>query len=304
MNARALRILCATAVLLFSPAAGARENVTFLLADDNPGHAFFSAARDYYAARAGEAGTLVTTARSLADVREFLQRSPLRGAAPWGTVRLVAHGSQWQGLRVPVFARGELAGVQVLERVLERREFPQLDTRVLDRESRLVLESCGLGRRAVWLRLFGRLFTADARTPVEANAGYVRFRGLRDASDQLRTVREELPYRATVLAGTAQLDEATRERLRGEWPATQAAALEFIAVPLRIDVPAAVPDDAWGRPAPSREAREALRNYGLRWSQLAWRAEHGRLRGEALIVVAAPGSVAADLRPSELTGAL
>jgi hypothetical protein len=278
--------MCAAAALLFSLAAAARENVTFLLADDNPGHAFFAAARDYYAAHAGETGTLVTSARTLADVREFLQRSPLRGAAPWGTVRLVAHGSQWQGLRVPVFAGGELAGVQVLERALAQREFPPLDARVLDHESRLVVDSCGLGRRTAWLQLFGRLFTGDTRTPVEANAGYVWFRRLRDASGRSWTVREELPYRAAVLAGAAQLDEATRATLRREWP-TQTAPLQFIAVPLRIDVPVTVLDDAWGRPAPSREAREALRNYGLRWSQLAWRTEHGRLRGEALIVVAA-----------------
>lgn len=304
MNARALRVICAAAALLFSPVAGARENVTFLLADDNPGHAFFAAARDYYAARADETGTLVTSARSLADVREFLQRSPLRGAAPWGTVRLVAHGSQWQGLRVPVFARGELAGVQVLERVLAQREFPLLDASVLDHDSRLVVESCGLGQRTAWLRLFGRLFTADARTPVEANPGYVRFRRLRDASGDMQAVREELPYRATVLAGRVQLDEATRAKLRREWPSTQATSLQFIAVPLRIDVPATGLDDAWGRPVPSREAREALRNYGLRWSQLAWRTEHGRLRGEALIVVAAPDTVAVDLRTFELTGAL
>lgn len=304
MKARALRVVCAAAAWLFSQVAGARENVTFLLADDNPGHAFFAAARDYYAARADETGTLVTSARSLADVREFLQRSPLRGAAPWGTVRLVAHGSQWQGLRVPVFVRGELAGVQVLERVLAQQEFPLLDATVLDHDSRLVVDSCGLGQRPAWLRLFGRLFTAGARTPVEANPGYVRFRRLRDASGDVQAVREELPYRATVLAGRAQLDEATRAKLRREWRSTQAAALQFIAVPLRIDVPATVPDDAWGRAAPSREARDALRNYGLRWSQLAWRTEHGRLRGEALIVVAAPDTVAADLRRFELSGAL
>jgi hypothetical protein len=304
VNARALRFTCAALALLFSLAAAARENVTFLLADDNPGHAFFAAARDYYAARAGETGTLVTNARSLADVREFLQRSPLRGASPWGTVRLVAHGSQWQGLRVPVFAHGELAGVQVLETTLERREFPPLDAHVLDHDSRIVIESCGLGRRTAWLRVVGRLFTGDARTPVEANAGYVWFRRARDASGRTRAVREESPYRAVVLAGAAQLDEALRAKLRREWPTAQSAQLQFIAVPLRIDVPAAVLDDTWGRPAPSREAREALRNYGLRWSQLAWRTEHGRLRGEALIVVAAPDRMSAELEGSELAGAL
>ncbi|WP_257388114.1 hypothetical protein, partial [Tahibacter caeni] len=84
---RARRIACGLLALL-SGAAFARTDVTFVLADDNPGHAFFAAARDYYAARPAEAGVLVTAARSLADAREFLRRSPLRGAEPWGRVRL------------------------------------------------------------------------------------------------------------------------------------------------------------------------------------------------------------------------
>ena len=148
MSPRTLRRVAAAVMLVFGVAANARENVTFVLADDNPGHAFFAAARDYYAAHPDEAGVLVTTARSLADVREFLHRSPLRGAEPWGDVRLIAHGSQWQGLRVPLFAHGELANLTVLERALATQEFPPLAESVLDRDSRFVIESCGLARRS------------------------------------------------------------------------------------------------------------------------------------------------------------
>lgn len=275
-----------------SAAFAARTDVTFILADDNPGHAFFAAARDYYAARPAESGVLVTTARSLADVREFLRRSPLRGGEPWGRVRLVAHGSQWQGLRVPVFAAGELASLQVLERTLARDEFPPLPADVLDRGSRLVVDSCGLARRPRWLRRLSELFAGAVPVPVEASAGYVWFRRLRGSDGELRSRREELPYRAVVIAGAQPLDESTRARLRRNWPL--GSAVEFVAVPVRVDVPAPVSDGAG--PSASPDALAAVRNYGLRPQQLRWRREAGRLRGDALIVVAAADVVAADLR--------
>lgn len=289
----ALRIAFVVFAALSTAAAfAARTDVTFILADDNPGHAFFAAARDYYAARPAEAGVLVTTARSLADVREFLRRSPLRGAQPWGRVRLVAHGSQWQGLRVPVFAGGELASLQTVERTLARDEFPPLPADVLDRDSRLVVDSCGLARRPRWLRRLSELFAGATPVPVEASAGYVWFRRLRDADGELRSRREELPYRAVVLAGAQSLDESTRTQLRRSWPA--GSAVEFVAVPVRIDVPAPAADVSG--PSASPEALAAVRNYGLRQAQLQWRREAGRLRGTALIVVAAADVVADDLR--------
>lgn len=290
---RALRIaFAAFALSLAGTVVAARTDVTFILADDNPGHAFFAAARDYYAARPAEAGVLVTTARTLADVREFLRRSPLRGAQPWGRVRLVAHGSQWQGLRVPVFAAGELADLQTLERTLARDEFPPLPADVLDRGSRLVVDSCGLARRPRWLRRLTELFAGNTPVPVEASAGYVWFRRLRGADGELRSRREELPYRAVVIAGASSLDESTRARLRGNWPA--GSAVEFVAVPVRIDVPAPAVGEAG--PSASPEAQAAVRNYGLRSGQLRWRSEAGRLHGAALIVVAAADVVAEDLR--------
>uniref|UniRef100_UPI002147DD98 hypothetical protein n=1 Tax=Tahibacter caeni TaxID=1453545 RepID=UPI002147DD98 len=239
-----------------------------------------------------EAGVLVTAARSLADAREFLRRSPLRGAEPWGRVRLVAHGSQWQGLRVPVFADGELATLQALERTLARDEFPPLPAELLDRDSRLVVDSCGLARRPRWLQRLAELFAGPTRVPVEASAGYVWYRRLRDADGRLQSRREELPYRAAVIAGAQSLDEDARRRLRRGWPAER--VVEVVAVPVRIDVPAPAID---GRgPSASPEALAAVRNYGLRWSQLQWRADAGRLHGTALIAVAAPDLAAEELR--------
>lgn len=298
MNGRARRLvllpllaLCAGQVL------AARQDVTFILAQDNPGHAFFDAAQAYYRARPDLAGALVTSARSLAEVREFLLRSPLRGDSPWGRVRLVAHGSQWQGLRVPLFAGAALATPQVVENALAQQEFPPLSAAVLDRDSELQVESCGLGRRPRFLRDLGELFGGDAGLRVTANAGYVWFRRVQGEDGRMASLREELDYRAEILPGARELLPAQRERLQRAWRGS-AAAPDLMAVPVHIDVPA--PADKHRQPP---EALQALRSYGLRWSQLRWREQQGRLHGRALLVVVAADARAADRRRLRAAGA-
>lgn len=291
MRALARRLLLlALLALCGGEAWAARQDVTFILAQDNPGHAFFEAAQAYYRARPELAGALVTSARSLAEVREFLQRSPLRGDAPWGRVRLVAHGSQWQGLRVPLFAGSALATPLVVESALEQQEFPPLPATVLDHDSELQVESCGLGRRPRFLRQLGELFGGDAGLRVTANDGYVWFRRVQGEDGHSASLREELDYQAEVLPGATALSPAQRERLQRSWRG-DGAAPEIIAVPVHIEVPA--PADAHVQPP---EALQALRSYGLRWSQLQWRSEQRRLHGRALLVVAAADARAADRR--------
>lgn len=291
MNALARRLLLLPLLALCGGEAWAtRQDVTFILAQDNPGHAFFEAAQAYYQARPALAGALVTSARSLAEVREFLQRSPLRGDAPWGRVRLVAHGSQWQGLRVPLFAGSALATPLALETALEQQEFPPLPAAVLDRNSELQVESCGLGRRPRFLRQLGQLFGGDAGLRVTANDGYVWFRRVQGEDGHNASLREELDYQAEVLSGATSLSSVQRERLQRSWRRSGEAP-EIIAVPVHIEVPA--PADAHVQPP---EALQALRSYGLRWPQLQWRIEQGRLHGRALLVVAAVDARAADRR--------
>lgn len=285
-----MRWLALLALLCVGVAHAARQDVTFVLAQDNPGHAFFDSAQAYYRARPALAGTLVTSARSLAEVREFLQRSPLRGDAPWGRVRLVAHGSQWQGLRVPLFAGGTLATPQAVENALAQQEFPPLPAAVLDRDSELQVESCGLGKRPRFLRQLGQLFGSGDGLRVTANSGYVWFRRVRGEGGRIDSVREELDYRAEVLPGATALSSIQRERLLRSWRGSEAAP-EIITVPVHIDV--AAPQHERVQPP---EALQALRSYGLRWSQLQWRIEQGRLHGRALLVVAAADVRAADRR--------
>lgn len=286
---RGIRTLLCGVLVLLPLAAAAREDVTFILARDSPGHAFFSSAADYYRRHPQQAGHLVTTARSLAEVREFLARSPLRGAQPWGRVRLVAHGSQWEGLRVPLFAGGAIASWRELRQVLERDEFPPLPPQLLDRGSLLEIESCGLGRRPDRLRQFSRLLAGDGRVPVRAGRNYVWFGRQEDAAGASESWRRELPYSARVLPGSPPLDAPLREDLRRQWQREHGARspLQFVTVPVLVDVPA---DSVAGSAALTADAVTALRDQGLRAAQLHWQREGTRLRGRGLIVAAAPAA--------------
>jgi hypothetical protein len=283
--------------------AFARENVTFILSQDAPGRAFFSAARDYYAARPGEAGHLVTTARSLADVREFLARSPLRGNEPWGRVRLVAHGSQWEGLRVPLFPGGVLASWLHLQLTVDSDEFPPLGPELLDHSSVLDIESCGLGRRFAQLINFSELLAGDNRMRIHASKHYVWFGRRKNAAGGMESWRRELPYSARVVPGSPQLDEPFRASLGQQWRREHRVEgdpqeLQFVAVPVRIELPARASLDI---SLETPQARAVLRAQGIDRSRLRWHLDGERVVGQGLIVVVAPEPPALETLLSSTT---
>lgn len=186
----ALMLLCA--VWWAGPAA-ARASVVFLL--PQPGHGdarFFAAAQRYYAARP-EVDAIVDSASTLLQVREWLQHSDLRGDAPWGRIVLVAHGSRWTGLALPIFDDEGVAPPGRWREVASRGEFLPLAPGVIDAHTELLIESCGLGTRGDLLAYLAQMLTGDLALTPRAAHGLVAF-GQSDG----QVWRRELDYGATI----------------------------------------------------------------------------------------------------------
>lgn len=175
----------------------ARADIVFLLQQPGRGEpAFFELAAEHYRAQASVV-LVVNSARSLLQVRELLQRSPLRGQEPWGNIVLVAHGSRWTGLSLPIFDDEGIPEPGVWRRVRERGEFVPLSDEVADAETRLRVDSCGLGARPDLLRELAALLGGEPRLKVEAAVGRVEFR--QDPQHpNIPPTRHELAYGAKV----------------------------------------------------------------------------------------------------------
>lgn len=296
------RALAGLLALCLAGAASARDLV-FVLGDDPPGRTpFHAVAREYFRATRPE-GSLVTSARSLAEVREFLVRH--RGDSPWGEVTVVVHGAPWIGLHAPVFPGGRDATLSALELAASSGEFPPLPEGTLAADGVLRLESCGIGLRPDYLAALGRLF-ADARgrpAQVRASEAFVAYRA------GSAPARAELPFASVVVAGDepavlAAAGESLAAALAGAPGQRQDDVIEalpiLVAGTLVLEPGRRQPSLARAMASDPAVARR-LRDHRLDASDLAWRSrregEHVlQVEGRATLVLRRP-RFDADLFP-------
>jgi hypothetical protein len=183
----------------FADAADGRPDIVFLFGNDAEGAGFFAAARSYYR-DTDPTAKVIARARSLEQVREEL--SHRAGDHPWGQIILVAHGTQWTGLAVPLFTDSGPATLSSIRKARLDGEFPPLPTTAIDDDTMFVVESCGLGRRPDYIHELAALFTGGdgAHAQISASRNLVWF-GLDSASNA--SERRELEYSATILSGKA-----------------------------------------------------------------------------------------------------
>ena len=270
----ALRALVVAAVLVVHGVAAEARDVVFLLGTDAPGKApFFAPAADYYRSHHVDAQT-VASASSLAEVREYLVRH--HAGSRWNRVTLVAHGAPWIGLDVPIFADGAFADLERLESAHVSGEFPPLPPGVIDAQTKLVVESCGLGRRPDTLRALANLLSAadGTRMQVSSPSGFVAFQ-----SGNGDSRRFELAFAHAVVARrpnakAAEAIDSTSSRLRTELGAQAVGAIEEVhPVHVTISRPAtALPTRGKLRRTLQSDpvVRRRLASHGLTIDQLAW----------------------------------
>jgi hypothetical protein len=239
-----------------------RADAVFVLREGGRADGFLDAATAYYRAHGGGA-LLVDSAGSLEEIREWLDRSPLRGRSPWGRVVLVTHGSPWRGLTMRLWRDGDRGILpSALHAAATDGSFPPLDDAVLDDRSILVVESCGLARRPELLDALARLLGGDdvARPRWRASAGWVVF-----GSGAGVPWREEVPFAAEIRPGTPDRDAIARAAdRRGE-------VAQFGRVRLAIEVaagPCRGASKRWLRTVP--EVGQVLRDHALRRDELTW----------------------------------
>gem|GEM_PF-3550463 len=182
--------------------AFARADVVFLMQQAGHGDpAFFANAANYYRQQRKDI-LIVDSARSWLQVREFLARSALRGANPWGRIVIVAHGTRWTGLAIPIFDDEGVAAPTRWREVRERGEFVPLDESIVDAQSLIVVESCGLGSRPDLLLGLGSLLGGALPIATTAATGLVEFRV--SPNPNVRAVRVERAYGSRIRSRPSQ----------------------------------------------------------------------------------------------------
>jgi len=145
-----------------------RESITFILGEDkgtkNP---YYAQATKYYKYNgAGKTDYLVTTCRSLLEVRNYLISEKPSNKLPWGIINMVSHGDQWLGLSVKVTPQSKRSTLERLQEYLNKGTFKPMPDNIIDHQSELILHACGVGNCPEFVAAIGKVFRNSHDVPL------------------------------------------------------------------------------------------------------------------------------------------
>jgi hypothetical protein len=145
-----------------------RERITFILGEDREAdNRYYAEARNYYDNNeAGRTEYLVTTCRSLLEVREYLEQYKPCNGQPWGLINLVSHGNQWTGLSVRVTPEIKRTTADKLEACITDGSLKPLPDALIDEETEIILHGCGVGNNQCLVDMLATAFGGSDHLPV------------------------------------------------------------------------------------------------------------------------------------------
>ena len=165
----------------FSPAPKIQRNsITFIMGEDhNPSNPFYAEAAEYFRLDPTDRTEIVVTScRSLIEVRDYLEINHRPAHTPWGLINIVVHSNEWGGLKVPVVPNGMRTTSEVLDEAIKSGEFPPLKNSIVDSKTEIRIQGCGLGRNKEFLHFISTAFggkTLNSKKPIVRSSRYFLF---------------------------------------------------------------------------------------------------------------------------------
>ncbi len=154
-----------------------RENITFILGEDkSPEENYYASATEFYRTHPTE-GTekIITTCRSILEVRNYLAAYFQPGQLPWGKINLVVHGNEWSGLGVATLPGGKRTTISTLEAAMEGNALQPLPDHIADVCTEIHIHGCAVGKNIYLLQMIGKAFGASQPLPVKSSVHFVRY---------------------------------------------------------------------------------------------------------------------------------
>lgn len=145
-----------------------RQSVTFILGQDHQsGNPYYRHATDFYNLDR-ESGTeyVVTECRTLQEVRNWLYVHHPGNGKPWGLINLVAHGSQWLGINIPVVKGSGIVTAGRLMKAINDRSFRPLPDSIADSGTEIFIHGCGIGNNQALVKAVSVAFGGRDNRPL------------------------------------------------------------------------------------------------------------------------------------------
>jgi hypothetical protein len=145
-----------------------RLSIAFILGEDKEAdNPYYAEAMRYYTTHAeGKTDFIITTCRSLTEVKDYLKKNALCNDNPWGKIHLVSHGNQWTGLSVKVTPDSKRATVDRIVEYTQSGMFELLDHTVVDSQTTIFLHGCGVGNNRDLVNAVRKFFSGKNEQPI------------------------------------------------------------------------------------------------------------------------------------------
>lgn len=152
-----------------------RMDITFVLGEDAPdGNQYYTEAINFYQYNEEHrAEILVTTCRSLQEMRDYLEENAPVNKQPWGTINVVVHSNEWQGMSVAVIPEGPRSSAPIIKLASDSGLLKPLPNAILDSKSEIMIYGCGLGKDTETLKAVSLAFGGhDTERPLVRSSKY------------------------------------------------------------------------------------------------------------------------------------
>lgn len=155
------------AAMAGKPISVQRENITFILGEDNNiDNPYYRKAEKYYKTNPGNRTEyVITSCRSLVEVRNYLAGNAPSNGLPWGRIHLVSHGNRWQGLGVPVTPQSGRSTAERIKQASDEGLLTEIDDKLLDDKSQIFIHGCGIGNNTGLLKNMANAFGGSGEQP-------------------------------------------------------------------------------------------------------------------------------------------
>jgi hypothetical protein len=138
-----------------------RNQITFIMGTDKAGseNPFYQSATEYYQLHPDHRESrVVTSCRSLVEVRDYLAHTDTDNCLPWGIVHIVVHGNQWSGIRTPVYKNGPRTTSGAILTAIRQKVFLPLPEDKADGQTIIKVQACALGNDVALIEALGKAF--------------------------------------------------------------------------------------------------------------------------------------------------
>lgn len=196
-----------------------RERITFILGEDREANnRYYAEATNYYTHnKKGRTEYLVTTCRSLLEVRDYLEQHKPGNGFPWGLINLVSHGNQWTGLSVRITPEIKRTTTARLEECIADGTWKPLPEVVVDKDTEILLHGCGVGNNQRLINTLAVAFGGHDHQPVVRASKLFEYYASINNNDISETEHYlantwTVSYRMGERPGTMQLMNELREK--------------------------------------------------------------------------------------------